>query len=240
VFVLTALAHGTAAALIILCGSSTSHASLPSGSPAHLDPEPELRQLRTLALWLSRISMPASYALIYALSALLPSLAPMQNISTTTATIVGCSWLTSRCVTFFALGQHNWWHTRPRVLLMAAWVMLVAFGVISWQPSTILGGRSIDLAWLVLCQVVIGVAIGLIYSASLYFGMVLSEGSTEHGGYHEALIGLGSILGPGAGALAQWLKPGDTRFGVLAVSSVLWVSTLLATFASLYFGRKRS
>jgi hypothetical protein len=71
--------------------------------------------------------------------------------------------------------------------------------------------------------------------------MVLSEGSTEHGGYHEALIGLGSILGPGAGALAQWLKPGDTRFGVLAVSSVLWISTLLATGASLYFaGRKQT
>ena len=38
------------------------------------DAEPELLRVRNLALWLSRISMPASYALIYSLSALLPSL----------------------------------------------------------------------------------------------------------------------------------------------------------------------
>jgi hypothetical protein len=90
----------------------------------------------------------------------------------------------------------------------------------------------IDLAWLVLCQMLIGVSIGLIYSASLYFGMVLSEGSTKHSGYHEALIGLGSILGPGAGALAQWLQPGHLGLGVVAVASVLLLSTLVATGAS--------
>ena len=46
-------------------------------------------------------------------------------------------------------------------------------------------------------------------------GMVLSEGSTEHGGYHEALIGLGSILGPGTAALTQWKWPNDLRAGVV-------------------------
>lgn len=242
VFVLTALVHGIASLLIVSAARGEHNRAaappLPS-STAHLNPEPELQRLRTLALWLSRISMPAGYALIYSLSALLPSLPPMQSISTTTATLIACTWLASRWVTFFALGQHTWWHTRPRVLLIAAWVMLVAFGVIAWQPSTLLGGLAIDLAWLVLCQAVLGVALGLIYSASLYFGMVLSEGSTEQSGYHEALIGLGSILGPGAGALAQWLRPGDTRFGVLAVSAVLWISTLLATGASLYFARRK-
>jgi hypothetical protein len=89
------------------------------------------------------------------------------------------------------------------------------------------------------CQVLIGIAIGLIYSASLYFGMVLSEGSTEHSGYHEALIGLGSILGPGAGAVAQWLRPGQMTLGVVAVAGVLLASTLLATGASAVAERRR-
>ena len=61
---------------------------------------------------------------------------------------------------------------------------------------------------------------GMIYSASLYFGMVLSDGSTEHGGYHEALIGLGSILGPGTAALTQLVWRGDIRAGVAAVCCV--------------------
>jgi hypothetical protein len=83
-----------------------------------------------------------------------------------------------------------------------------------------------------LAQVVLGVSMGMIYAASLYFGMVLSEGSTEHSGYHEALIGLGSVLGPGAGAVAQWLRPGDITPGVAAVAGVLLLSTLVATGAS--------
>jgi uncharacterized membrane protein YeaQ/YmgE (transglycosylase-associated protein family) len=81
-------------------------------------------------------------------------------------------------------------------------------------------------------QIVLGVVMGMIYSGSLYFGMVLSDGSTEHGGYHEALIGVGSVLGPGAGALAQWLRPGDMQFGVLAVAGVVGASVLAAAIAA--------
>jgi hypothetical protein len=56
--------------------------------------------------------------------------------------------------------------------------------------------------------------------------MVLSDGSTEHGGYHEALIGIGTVLGPGAGAAAQWAGGGSPLWGVLAVSVVLGLSVL--------------
>ena len=96
--------------------------------------------------------------------------------------------------------------------------MLLAFALVAWQPSRLIpkNGLTIDLAWLVACQVAIGVSIGLIYSASLYFGMVLSDGSTEHSGYHKALIGLGSILGPGAGQCTRWILPGQMTPGVLA------------------------
>jgi MFS family permease len=239
VFVLTGAVHLVSTALLL----SVPQSATPAPAHEHVEPEPELLRVRNLALWLSRISMPASYALIYALSALLPSLGPMQGIPTWAATLVGSAWLVSRWVTFFVLGQNAWWHTRPRMLLVAAWLMLASFAVIAWQPSSAMPGSShalaIDLGWLVLCQTVMGVAIGLIYSASLYFGMVLSEGSTEHGGYHEALIGLGSILGPGAGALAQYLRPGSAPAGVLAVSAVLLASTLLASGAAVHLSGRR-
>ena len=158
----------------------------------------------------------------------------MKQLPTWAATLAGSVWLISRWLTFLLLGFSVWWHTRPRALLVAAWVMLASFAAVAWQPSRSMGEASlaVDIAWLVLCQILIGVSIGLIYSASLYFGMVLSEGSTEHSGYHEALIGLGSILGPGAGAFAQLLQPGHVGPGVIAVAGVLLLSTLVATGAS--------
>jgi hypothetical protein len=237
VFVITAVMHGLSA-LLLLTGqgdASPGDTEAIEATPhAHLDPEPELLRARTVALWLSRISVPASYALVYALSALLPSLETVKQLPTWAATLAGSVWLMSRWLTFLMLGFSTWWHTRPRALLVAAWVMLAAFAAVAWQPSRSLGHGTLvmDIGWLVVCQIAIGVSIGLIYSASLYFGMVLSEGSTEHSGYHEALIGLGSILGPGAGAFAQWLQPGHIGPGVIAVAGVLLLSTLLATGAS--------
>ncbi len=235
VFVLTAIVHGVSG-LILLLPSPPAPPLASSDAPPHLDPEPELIRVRTVAMWLSRISLPASYALVYAVSALLPSIPALKQLPTWAATLVGSTWLVSRCLTFLALGMHDWWHTRPRVLLFAAWLMLASFVGVGWTPSNNL---AINLAWLIVCQVVIGIALGLIYSGSLYFGMVLSEGSTEHGGYHEALIGLGSVLGPGAGAIAQWLRPGDVPFGIAAVSAVLFGSGILANGASIVARRRR-
>ncbi len=240
-FAIPAIVHGLGAILMLTSPSSAPASSESAATRApHPHAEPNLARARTVALWLSRISMPASYALVYALAALLPSLHSMNRIPTWAATLIGSVWLASRWVTFLVLGLVDWWHTRPRVLLVAAFFMLIAFALVAWEPSRAFerDALAIDLGWLVACQIVIGVAIGMIYFASLYFGMVLSEGSTEHGGYHEALIGLGSVLGPGAGAVAQWLSPGDLRLGMTAVTGVLLASTLLACVASIAASRR--
>jgi hypothetical protein len=86
---------------------------------------------------------------------------------------------------------------------------------------------------MILWQIALGVAMGLIYSASLYFGMVLSDGSTAQNAYHEALIGLGCVLGPGSGALAEMFFPGNPHASVAAVGTILWLSVLAAAFISL-------
>jgi MFS family permease len=233
VFAITAIAHAVGAILLLQLPTTIPATS----TPTHAEPEPELLRVRTLALWLSRISMPASYALVYGLSALLPSLPVMRHVEIWVATLVGSTWLVSRWLTFLILGMTDWWHTRPRAMLAAAWMMLAAFAGVAWQPSH--DSLATNLAWLVLCQVVIGVGIGTVYYASLYFGMVLSEGSTEHSGYHEALIGLGSILGPGAGMVAQIIRPGETSAGVFAVAAVLLSTSVLATVASTLARRQR-
>jgi hypothetical protein len=134
------------------------------------------------------------------------------------------------------------WHTRPRLLLAASAVMLLAFWGITLRPSDLLGMPAlatggIDIAMMIVWQVALGLAMGMIYSASLYFGMVLSHGSTEHGGYHEALVGLGAAIGPGVGALTQSIWPGQIVYGVAGVSAVMMLTLVLSVGVLIRFRR---
>jgi MFS family permease len=195
------------------------------GASEHPAAEPGLLRQRKLALLLSRLSMPATYVVVWVLIALMPSLHVIQSFSVGVQTIVASVWMGSRFLTFLWLGRNDWWHTRPRVLLVAATAMLVSFlGVtLSWAPVTPLE-QTLMIGW----QVILGVAMGLIYSASLYFGMVLSDGSAEQGGYHEALIGVGQIIGPTAALAAEQLSPGDNRFAVFAAAGIVLATLLTA------------
>ena len=191
-------------------------------------PEPELLRVRTLALWMSRLALPATFVVISSLLATMPTLPLIQRLDPTTRTVVGSVWMAARWLAFLWLGATVWWHTRPRTLLTAALLLLAGFLAVTLRPQWLPGAPQFAtapwLVWMVFWQVALGLALGLIYSASLYFGMVLSDGSTEHGGYHEALIGAGTVLGPGAGALAEQLGGGNPLWGVLAVAVVLGAS----------------
>jgi len=219
IFLATVGAHLTSLGLLMRF-----HPPAHPASAAHLHPEPELLAVRTLAMRLSRIALPATFAVIYSLGALMPSLAVIRSAPPEIRTLLASVWMIARWFCFLFLGATAWWHTRPRALLFAAIVLLVAFLGITLIPSAIS---------MILWQIALGVAMGLIYSASLYFGMVLSEGSTAQNAYHEALIGLGCVLGPGSGALAGMFFPGNPHASVTAVGSILWLSVLAAAFISM-------
>ena len=53
-----------------------------------------------------------------------------------------------------------------------------------------------NLAVLIAAQIFFGGAIGLIYYSSLFYSMDASDTKSEHGGIHEAAIGLGNCIGP--------------------------------------------
>jgi MFS family permease len=199
------------------------HRQFQSHSSAHLHVEPELIPLRTLAKRLSRNALPATFAVIYALGAIMPNLPVIQSTAPAARTLLASVWMISRWFCFAFLGATVWWHTRPRALLLAAMALLAAFLGITLIPSV---------PSLILWQIALGIVLGLIYSASLYFGMVLSDGSTAQNAYHEALIGLGSILGPGCGALAGIFRPGDAHAPIIAVAAILWISVLAACAVS--------
>ncbi len=195
---------------------------------------------RRLALWLSRIALPSTYVLIYSLSPALPSLHAIRQLSPTAATLVASVWLAARAAAFVVTGSTSFWHKRPGLMFLASVLMLLGFvGAIA---SGALTGISLMQALLAMAvaQVVFGISIGTIYSASLYFGMAVSEGSTEHGGYHEALIGLGQILGPMVGAVMQWIRPGALWPAVVGISAVVAVTIAVEAVVGLRIARGSS
>jgi MFS family permease len=239
IFIIPALAHAISALIMWLKSGVDPAAAAAAGvgvdAPAHAEPEPELLGKRTLAMWLARISLPATYVVVYSLAAMMPLLPVMQPLETAQRTLAGSVWMVARFLAFLYLGATVWWHTRPRILLVAAAAMLVAFLGVTVRPADVFSGAvpfRVDLAAMVGWQIALGAVMGMIYSASLYFGMVLSDGSTEHGGYHEALIGLGSILGPGTAALTQLVWRGDLRAGIAAVCCIIGLSVVAAAVAT--------
>ena len=207
----------------------TGNAETNSTAHGHEAPDPELIPLRTLAMRLSRVALPATYAVTYALGAIMPTLPNILAVAPAYRTPVASVWMVTRFLSFVALGFGTWWHSRPRTLLAAAVVLLVSFFGVALVDSV---------SVMIVSQIALGFSVGMIYAGSLYFGMVLSEGSTEHGGYHKALIGLGSVLGPGAGVAAELYGNGSQASAIWAVAIVLCVSVAGSAIVSLQ--RRRS
>ena len=246
VFIIPAIGHGASALMMLRLhlrlgrdeAAEPAAAVQSHAAPAHA--EPELLRMRTLALWLSRVALPATYVAIFSLMALMPSLPVMKNLNPSTQTLISCTWMATRCLAFGVLGLTAWWHTRPLLLPLSAVVMLLAFLGVTLRPSDFLPGGSfaLDLTCMLIAQLALGAVLGLIYCASLYFGMVLSDGSTEHGGYHEALIGLGYVLGPGTGAVAEALRPRNVYVGISAVATVVFLSVVAVGVTALLARRR--
>jgi predicted MFS family arabinose efflux permease len=113
---------------------------------------------------------------------------------------------------FVALWQWTNWHYQFRWLVASFAILIVSFAAILMSPNLIV---------LIIAQVFFGGAIGLIYYSSLFYSMDAGDTRGEHGGIHEAAIGLGNCVGPAVGAAAlQWM-PQSQNSGALAVSVLL-------------------
>jgi MFS family permease len=239
-FVVAVAGHAAAAVVLWLTAARTDR-GIPAAAAqggAHIDPEPELLKVRTQALWLARIALPSAYIITSSLSAMLPSLAILQPLDTQMRTLLGSVWFMARCLTFIVLGLTVFWHTRPRLMVLATLCMLLGFLGTTIRLSDVLPGTHVDLLSMILCQILLGASMGMIYSASLYFGMVLSQGSTDHGGYHEALIGLGGALGPTAAAAAHLVQPNGIGLSIAAVAGLIGVSLMAVSVISIAVHRR--
>lgn len=159
--------------------------------------------------WLAN---PFAYVAINTLLAVMPGIAAQFHLSTSLAGFVCSLWCFARVIAFIGLWQWTRWHYRFRWLATAFALLILSFIAILSTPS---------LALLLVAQVVFGLAVGLIYYSSLFYSMDASDTKSEHGGIHEAAIGLGNFIGPAVGAASLQFFPQYTHNGVVAVGVLL-------------------
>ena len=159
--------------------------------------------------WLSN---PFAYIAINTLVAVMPGLAGSLGLGTMAAGFCCSIWCFARLGAFCILWYWNGWHFRFGWLLGAYLALVGSFAVIMMVPK---------LWTLMLAQMLLGGALGLIYYSSLFYSMHGSEAKGEHGGIHEAAIGLGNFAGPALGAASIWAFPHVANSGAFAVSGLL-------------------
>jgi predicted MFS family arabinose efflux permease len=192
------------------------HATKPKSETAH---EPEAAALHQSLppqrfLQMAWLANPFAYVAVNTIGALIPQLAEKFQLSPTQSGVFCSIWFFVRALAFIGLWQWTGWHYRFRWLLAAFLGLIASFSMLMLAPQL----------WLVLvAQIVFGAAIGLIYYSSLFYSMDVGETKGEHGGLHEAAIGLGICIGPAVGAAALQLAPRAPNAGAWAVSALLWV-----------------
>lgn len=198
----TALAVPNPVATDILVAPALQKVAKRQGSP------PKARRFLAMA-WLAN---PFAYIGINTLIAVVPGVARRLELSTMMAGFCCSAWCFARLGAFALLWQWSGWHYRFRWLLLAYLALTGSFVTILLVPN---------LAVLVLAQLLFGSAVGLLYYSSLFYSMDLSDTKGEHGGLHEAAIGLGNFAGPAVGAATLQFLPHYPHSGALAVTLLL-------------------
>lgn len=182
-----------------------------SGHPPERSPrQPPLPPKRFLQMaWLAN---PFAYVAINTVGAVIPQLAHKFDLSAAQSGVFNSLWFYVRFGAFILFWKWTGWHYRFRWLLAAFCGLVTGFATMLLAPQL----------WLVvLAQVIFGSSIGLIYYSSLFYSMDAGDTKGEHGGVHEAAIGLGIFVGPAIGATALTLLPNIPNAGILAVSGLL-------------------
>ena len=159
--------------------------------------------------WLAN---PFAYVAINTLIAVVPGVAQRVGLSPMLAGFCCSVWCFARVAAFFGLWLWAGWHYRFRWLLAAHLTLIATFAVILTVPNLMV---------LVAAQIVFGAALGLIYYSSLFYSMDVGETKGEHGGIHEAAIGLGNFAGPAVGAASLHFLPQHINSGTVAVTLLL-------------------
>jgi MFS family permease len=163
-------------------------------------------------LTMAWLANPFAYIAMNTVLAVMPGLTNRFGLTAAEAGLFGSVWLFARVTAFGLLWRWTAWHYRFRWLLTAFLVLIASFVAILLSPSW---------PFAAFAQATFGLASGLIYYSSLFYSMDVGESKGEHGGLHEAFVGVGICVGPGVGAAALHFAPNSPNAGTWAVSTLL-------------------
>ncbi|MDB6028412.1 MAG: Major facilitator superfamily 1 [Verrucomicrobiales bacterium] len=175
-----------------------------------------------LFLRLALLANPIAYVAINTVIPMMPEVAKRFELTPMCLGFVGATWFFVRAGAFVLFWLWPKWHYRFRWLIMACVALTISFlGIL----------LSSNLLIVILAQVIFGVAAGLIYYSSLFYSLDGGNAESEHGGAHEAMIGLGTFVGASVGAAAKFFWPNVPGISIWAVSVVLLIgcATLIFT-----------
>jgi hypothetical protein len=198
------------------------------GRPAHFEPghpqRPNPEELRHFGALLvsARWSMMLSYALLFLLAPLMPTVLAGLRLSVSEATSAAGVLDLARVGAFAGLGAWLGWRGK-------LWPLVAAIVTLPCSFALILFGDRLGLV--LSGEVLFGIASGVTYTASLYYALVVNNASVDAGGAHEGLIGLGFALGPLLGLAGIAITPalGSSVIATLtSVAPLAFLSTLFA------------
>jgi len=186
------------------------------GSPGEHHPEEARAAMGREYPWLARTStwlLPASYVISTALLPILPFRLTAVGAGPRASTIAAL-WMAARFVTFFVMWRTGFWHGRWGTLLLGVAGLLGGMTAVLLAPS--LGGVMAGL-------VVFGIGMGLTYYAALYYSLSVGHAAVDAGGTFEALIGVGSCVGPLLGLGGHALFGGENAADATTVGLIFVV-----------------
>lgn len=199
--------------LVVLWRYARSYGNAPKAIHVTHDSGPNRRVANPQSfLRMAWLANPFACVAAFTLLAMIPELARRMGLSTTMAGLFCSIWFFARLLAFIVMWQWPGWHYRFRWLLGGYLLLIAGF-------ATVLTADG--LFWLGVGQVAFGLAVGLLYYASLFYSMDVGEARAEQGGIHEAMMGAGNFVGPGIGALSLLIAPHSAHAGVWSVSGLL-------------------
>ncbi|MEL7485166.1 MAG: hypothetical protein AAFN41_12560, partial [Planctomycetota bacterium] len=213
VLALLALLH--IAGLVIVLGLP----ERPAPPLDHHDPHPPVYDQM---LPVARRLLPISYLLMSALGPYFPGALERLGIELKWQPVVASIWLVARVAAMTTLERWHGWHQSWATHIAGATLLTLGFA------GCVLAPAADSLPLMLVSLAVFGIAMGIIYTAALYYALEVGGHSADAGGTHEALIGIGYTAGPAIGfaaaiAVATGLMP-DSLFSLAIVVAAIAAS----------------
>ncbi len=162
---------------------------------AHDEPHPPVYGQLLVVL---RRLLPLAYVISSVLAPYLPGAMEQLSVTTTYQPLVASAWLAPRVVAFFLLQHWHGWQGKWALPVAGTTMLVLGFAVAVLSPLGLSVGMSKGacIGAMMAGLACFGLGKATIYAGALYYAMEVGAAEVDAGGTHEALIGVGYLVGP--------------------------------------------